>query len=466
MKLNVFREYDIRGIVGSELQLETMNKLAAAIITFLKQHYPLTTSILIARDARVHSQPIHDIFVTTALNLGFNIVDLGVVPTPLMYFAVHTLGNPAAICITASHNPKEYNGIKIWGVAGALIQEIKNIFISEKFIEPTGKKGFLSSVDVVSAYCKYIKDRFPMLIGKDVNAVMDLGNGAACTIVPRLVNEMNLGNVEFIFDELDGTFPNHEPDPTVAEHMHVLAEKLRADSTKKVGLGFDGDCDRMNPMTLQGKLIAGDHLLALYADEVLKNHPGAGVVCDIKSSGALIDVVKKNGGTAIISPSGHSHIKRAMKEHNAALGGELSCHFFFNDTFFGFDDGIYAAFRLLQILEYSGKTVDQLIDAIPQKVSSPEYRIQCSSDEQKVAIVEHVRGILDAYPELELVTIDGIRAHMPEGWGLVRASNTQPVICLRFESDNKDGLEKIKTFFAGMLTPYFSHEELRSHIGL
>ena len=281
-----------------------------------------------------------------------------------------------------------------------------------------------------------------------------------------LIELMGWQNATLLFDEVDGTFPNHEPDPTVGEHMHVMAQMLQDNQQYHVGIGLDGDCDRMDPMTKEGLVVPGDHLLALFAQDVAKAHPGATVVCDIKSSGSLIDVLNALGAKACVAPSGHSHIKSAMKEHKALLAGELSCHFFFHDRYFGYDDGIYAGLRLIEILHASGKTLTQLLAQIPQKVSSPEIRIACKNDSDKQGIVSDVKKIFAARSDLELITIDGIRAHMSYGWGLLRASNTQPVICLRFESDDSAGLDRVKNDFYQLLLPYFDEQFLRSKIEL
>jgi phosphomannomutase/phosphoglucomutase len=246
--------------------------------------------------------------------------------------------------------------------------------------------------------------------------------------------------------------------------MQDVKKILAEDPLFKVGLGFDGDCDRMNPMTKTGELVAGDKILALYAQKTLKDFPGAPIVFDIKSSSSLIELLTKWGAQPCISPSGHSLIKKAIGEHNAKLAGELSCHFFFNDRYFGYDDGIYAALRLFEILAQTNKSLEELLSIVPPKISSPEIRIKCSSDAQKVAIVDHVKQLFAARKDAELLTIDGIRASMSYGWGLLRASNTQPVICLRFESTTKEGFSHVKKDFYQALLPHFDEKLLKEHL--
>ncbi len=466
MQENIFREYDIRGIVGTELQIETCYDLGKAIASYLSRKHPGSTSFIVGRDGRLHSAALYEEITRAITDLGFDVIDLGVCPTPVVYFAVNRLNIPTALMITASHNPGEYNGVKMWGVSGEQIATIKQLFFTKDFIAPAATKGTIQHNAMLATYIDYLASLFPHLKGIAINAIIDCGNGAGSIVMDPLIKLMGWHNATLLFGEVDGTFPNHEPDPTVAEHMHVMAQMLHNDKSYHVGIGLDGDCDRMDPMTSEGVVVPGDHLLALFARDVAKTHPGATVVCDIKSSGSLIDVLTILGAKACVAPSGHSHIKNAMKKHNAMLAGELSCHFFFHDRYFGYDDGIYASLRLIEILHTSGKTLTELLAEIPQKISSPEIRIACKNDNDKQDIVNNIKKVFAARTDLELITIDGIRAHMSYGWGLLRASNTQPVICLRFESDNTDGLSRIKNDFYQLLLPYFDEQLLRNKIEL
>jgi phosphomannomutase/phosphoglucomutase len=465
MKPNIFREYDIRGIVDDELLIEKTYDLACAIATFLKQKTPENNRVVIGRDGRTHSLAIQRNVVKALCDCGFDVIDVGLVPTPAVYFAVHHLHIPAGLVITASHNPKQYNGIKIWGAWGAQIQTIRKIY-EEGTFTLSATQGKVQTYAISEPYIDFLVDHFSYLKSSPVRAVIDCGNGSAGAIVPSLVKRMKWEHVKLLFEEVDGTFPYHEADPTLPENMTYVAQALRDDPSLEVGMGLDGDADRMNPMTRQGELVAGDKVLALFARKVLQKHPGAVVVCDIKSSGSLLDVIKQWGGKPCIAPSGYANIHKAMVDNGALLSGELSCHFSFHDRYFGYDDGIYALLRIIELLHESQQPLDELLKVIPSKVSSPEFRIACASDADKSKIVDRIKQVFAARTDLELITIDGVRAHMTYGWGLVRASNTQPVICLRFESDTNEGLAQVKNDFYVLLKDYFNEQFLKEKIEL
>ncbi len=467
MKSNIFREYDIRGIVNNELIVSEVYDLGKAILTHLHGRYPDITRVIIGRDGRTHSSDIHTELVRAAINLGFDVIDIDVVPTPTLYFAVKTLPEAHGLQITASHNPKEYNGIKIWGAWGAHIQDIRQIFESKKFLTPLKDScGRVIQHDALTEYIAYLVDHFSDLKNKTINAVIDCGNAPGGLVFPRLVKAMGWKNVQLLFTELDGTFPNHEADPTVAENMTFVQQALTDNSSLQVGIGLDGDCDRMSPMTKSGVLVAGDKLLALFAQDVLQQSPHAAIVCDIKSSSSLFELLTTWKATYHLSPSGHSLIKEAMITHEALLAGELSCHFFFKDRYFGYDDGIYAGCRLLDILDKTQKSLESLLSIFPHKESSPEIRIGCRNEEEKGIIVNAVRKIFVDRKDAEIISIDGIRAEMSYGWGLVRASNTQPVVSLRFESNSPEGLIRVKNDFYDILVPFFNPAELKEKIGI
>jgi len=463
MQDNIFREYDIRGIVGKELIIDETYDLGKAIITLLKQEKPNFSTIVIGKDGRSHSRPICDNMIKAATDLGINVIDIGLVPTPVLYFASQFFKTPAAVIITASHNPKEYNGIKIHGIWGEKIQKIKSLFHEKNFYHNTSnKKGSIKTYDMIKDYIDFLANQFPHLKNKPLNAVIDCGNGCAGTVLPRLIEKMQWSKVTLLFPKVDGTFPNHEADPTIAKNMRFVKEELTQNQSLEIGLGFDGDCDRMNPMTKKGYLVPGDKMLALYAQKVLKKHPGATIVFDIKSSSSLIELLEQWKAHPVISPSGHSIIKEALVRNNALLAGELSCHFFFKDRYFGYDDGIYAALRLFEILGETDKTLDELLTIFPKKVNTQEIRLACNNESEKKEIVEHVKNIFAARTDVDIITIDGIRAQMNYGWGLVRASNTQMVISLRFESTSLQGHKQVKQDFYHALTPYFDNKKLRN----
>ncbi len=466
MKKNIFRQYDIRGIVGSELIIEHVYELTQIIATYLLKKHPGEKKIIVGRDGRLHSPAIHEQLVLALVDMGLDVIDVGLVPTPIVYFAVQYHKTPLAVVITASHNPSAYNGIKMWGVFGEQIQEICRLYEAQTPIKTADSKGTVHNAPIVNTYIRYIKNQFAHLVDSPIKAVVDCGNGSTGAVIPLLIKEMGWKNIKLLCADVDGTFPHHEADPTVPENMVMVAQELQTDHSYSLGLGFDGDGDRMNPMTKDGSLIAGDKVLALFAYGILQNIPNAAVVCDIKSSGGLIDALKQWGGRACIAPSGTSNIKKSMKEHCAVLGGELSCHFFFNDRYFGYDDGIYAMCRLFELLATTQKTFEALLELIPSKISSPEFRIACDSDEIKESIINDVKKYFAVKKDSELITIDGIRAHMNYGWGLARASNTQPVICLRFESDSQDGLTRVKNDFFTSLKTHFDEQTLRKSIEL
>lgn len=364
--------------------------------------------------------------------------------------------------ITASHNPKEYNGIKIclgkktvWGVQ---VKEIRQLFKERKRIGAL-RKGTVTTYDSVTAYIAWIANHFAQLKNMQLSAVVDCGNGAAAVVLPRLVEAMGWKHVDLLCATVDGTYPNHEADPVKMENM-VEVMRVLEQTDISVGIGLDGDADRMAAMTKKGPcLVPGDQLLALFAKYVVQENPGAAVVVDIKSSSGLLDLLQQWGAKTCISPAGHAIIKDQMSQHKAILGGELSCHFFFHDCYFGYDDGIYAMMRLFQILERSGQSLDQLLEFFPRKCSTPERYIPCA-DDKKAEIIAVVKNAFQQRPHVAMVTIDGVRVHMEYGWGLIRASNTQPALTLRFESDTSQGLDRIQKDFFDILSPHADAEYL------
>lgn len=467
MKSVIFREYDIRGIVGTEITWENINNLTKAIVTYFIKTKPNINRISVGMDGRIHSPLIKEKIIETLLSYGIDVIDIGLCPTPLMYFSLFNHDIDAGLIVTASHNPKEYNGIKIcldkksvWGIQ---IQEIRKIYENKEFNEPSlSKKGIIKNLDIIANYISWIKKEFNHLIGKDIKAIIDCGNGTAGSVLPILIKEMNWKNTMLLFPEIDGNFPNHEPDPTVEKNVKEIKKQLE-EKKDYIGIGLDGDCDRMSALTEDGYLIPGDKLLSIFSKPILSKNPGASIVFDIKSSCGLIEKLNELGAKCCISPSGHSIIKEQMFLNKALLAGELSCHFFFNDKYFGYDDGIYAMLRLFEILHETNKSLKELLLDFPKKLSSPEYRIACNESDKEI-IVSNVREFFKNKQPHELITIDGVRAHMKYGWGLARASNTQPVICLRFESETYDGLSQIKNDFLSALSKNFRKEDLENEL--
>ncbi len=467
MKDTIFRVYDIRGKVGSELIIDDVYDLASAIVYHFSQQNPDIKTFAIAMDGRTHSPAIKEEVCRAIIDSGLDVFFVGTCPSPVLYFAMYTAPVDAGIMITASHNPGEYNGLKLClgkgTVWGGQIEEIKRLFHEKKRVN-SGRKGAYAEYEIIDRYIDWMVNHFYHLVGSDISVMIDCGNGAAGTVLPQLVDAMKWKNVKLLYPEVDGTYPHHEADPTVEKNMQDLKKILQKEDFD-FGLGLDGDCDRMAPMTKDGFLVPGDQLLAVFAQELLKEQPGAAVVFDIKSSGGLVELIESWGAKPCMSPSGHSIIKREMKKNNALLAGELSCHFVFKDRHFGFDDGIYAMLRLFEIVENSGKTVSQLISVFPKKVSSPEMRISCDED-VKWDIVDGVKSVLAKREDIEMITIDGVRATMDYGWGILRASNTQSVVCLRFESDSSRGLHQVKEDFFHAMKPYFDDELLKKEMNL
>ncbi|MCB9493686.1 MAG: phosphomannomutase/phosphoglucomutase [Epsilonproteobacteria bacterium] len=466
MKSVIFRLYDIRGIVDQELIIDQVYDLARAIVTKIKHKHQGIKQVIVGRDGRSHSSLIHRHVCNAIIDSGLDVIDIGICPTPIVYFAVHVLDIPTGLVITASHNPKEYNGIKMWGIAGPQIQEIRTIFEEKTFTPLADNKGSIIDKPMIDDYIAYLVEQFPHLVGNNIGCVIDCGNATGSTVLPKLVTAMKWKNVKLLYDQLDGDFPHHHPDPTLPENMQDVAQALTTDSSLELGAGLDGDCDRMNPMTKNGTLIPGDKVLALFAKKVIQDIPGAGIVLDIKGSASIMKLLQEWGGKAHMAPSGHTMIKQAMAEQKALLGGELSCHFFFHDRYFGYDDGIYSILRLFEIIQQENKPLEKLLELLPDTLNSPEFRIECEGEENKAKIVDHVKSVFAARNDADLITIDGVKAHTPYGWGLVRASNTQPVISLRFEAENEQNLKQIKQDFVDALTPYYDSNELREKFEL
>jgi phosphomannomutase/phosphoglucomutase len=462
---SVFKEYDIRGKVGEELSLAEMYDLARSIAYYFIHNNPSVKTVAVGMDGRIHSPQIKEQVCNALCDSGLDVLFLGLCPSPALYFAMHTLPVEAGIMITASHNPKEYNGLKICLgkhlVYGPEIKEIGKLFKERKKIEKTAC-GKISEYPIVEPYINWLADHFANLKGMKLSVVVDCGNAVAGAVFPQLIKKMNWPHVQLLYEEVDGNYPHHTADPVVEKNM-LDVKKVLADTDNEFGIGLDGDCDRMAAMTKKGYLLPGDRLLALFAKDIVEENPGAAVVFDIKASSGLIDLLERWGANKVMTKTGHAFIKKAMQESKALLGGELSCHFFFNDRYFGFDDGIYAALRLFELLDKSGKSLDELITIFPQRYSSPEIRIPCSPEKMGM-IIDQLKNSFAQRNDTELITIDGVRAVMPYGWGIVRTSNTQPVLSMRFESDSSQGLKQVKNDFLTILRSYFDEDLLLREI--
>ena len=449
MNPQIFREYDIRGIADRELTDEVVRAVGRAFGQRVRERGQ--SLVAVGRDVRLSSGRIRAALIEGLRDQGANVVDVGVVPTPALYFAVQYLKSDAGVMVTGSHNPIEYNGLKlsdgVQSLHGAEIQELRGRAASAGVLAARG------TVQEISVEENYISDLIARLgpVGP-IKVVCDPGNGAASILGPRLLRAIGC-QVDAIFAEPDGRFPNHLPDPTVPALMHSLMERV-ASTQADVGIGFDGDADRVGAVDEKGRLLYGDQVLGLYAADVLAKRPGSPIVFEVKCSQGLVEWVEQNGGKPIMWKAGHSLIKAKMRETNAPLGGEMSGHMFFADEFYGYDDALYAAGRLLRIMAGArGVPLSSLVDALPQSryVSTPEIRLDCT-EAAKFGIVDKVREYFRI--RHEVLDVDGVRVQFGDGWGLIRASNTQPVLVVRFEARSPERLQAISREVYEVLARY------------
>jgi phosphomannomutase/phosphoglucomutase len=438
MNENIFREYDIRGVVDKDLTDETVYDLARAIGTFLRAHGASNASV--GRDARESSPRFRDIIIRGLNETGCDVMDVGMVPTPVLYYTLFTQGVDSGVMITGSHNPPDNNGFKIClgksTIFGEQIGEIKGIALSRKFESGQGKK---QERDVNHAYQEYIRSNV-RLGPRKLRVVVDAGNGMGGFIGAPLYKDLGCEVIE-LFCEPDSNFPNHHPDPTVVENMRFAINAVR-EHKADLAIAFDGDADRIGVVDEAGRIIWGDQLMIIFARHILKERPGATIIGEVKSSQAMYDDIRRQGGNAIMWKVGHSPIKAKMKETHAAMAGEMSGHLFFADRYFGYDDAIYAGARLIEILSNTDEPLSAQLAGVPRMFNTPEIRVDCP-DEKKFDVV---RRLTEEFKKThEVIDIDGARILFENGWGLVRASNTQPVIVMRFEADSKEHLEEIQS---------------------
>ena len=427
LKPTIFREYDIRGIADVEMPSPDVQLLGKAMGTYLQT---IGRDLNLGRDVRLSGQRLHDALLAGILSTGCNVTDLGVIPTPLLYYSVHHLKNDGGVMITGSHNPADYNGFKTMAgkttIFGEEIQKIRRIMESGEYAIGQGK---VTTYDIVTPYVNEIAKQFQDL-ARRVRVVFDAGNGTAGPVMKRLLDRLNMEAVELFF-EPDGNFPNHHPDPTVPENLVHLSRAVR-EHKADFGIAFDGDTDRIGAVDENGEVVYGDMLLLIYAREILTRKPGSTFIGEVKCSQVMYDELARLGGNPIMYKTGHSLIKSKMKQEHAELAGEMSGHMFFGDRYYGYDDAIYAACRLIEIVARSGKALSAQMAGLPKLVSTPELRLDCP-DDKKFAIVNN---LVERFKKShKTVDVDGIRVIFEKGWGLVRASNTQPVLVMRFEAE-------------------------------
>jgi phosphomannomutase / phosphoglucomutase len=439
----IFRQYDIRGIAGKDMTEQDVVLIGKGIGTYLAQQGH--RYVAVGRDCRLTSDAYTERLIEGLTATGCRVVDIGICPTPMTYFAIRHLDTQGSVMVTASHNPPEYNGFKICSgvdsVFGEQIQEIRKIIEKEAFARG---EGSVDSYEIMPDYIEYVLDNIelksPLRVG------IDAGNGTGgLTAVPIIEN---LGcEVHELYTEMDGTFPNHEADPTVPANMADLIALVK-EKRLDVGLAFDGDADRLGVVDADGTLVYGDQLMILFSREILTRKPGSVFVSEVKCSQTMYDDIEKHGGVPVMWKTGHSMIKKKMKEVNAEMAGEMSGHLFFADRYFGYDDAVYAACRLLEILADRKQTIGQLLADVPVTFNTPEIRMECP-DAVKFELVGRVTEYFRSRERV--IDIDGVRVLFDGGWGLVRASNTQPALVLRFEALSQKRLAQIQAEVEGVL---------------
>ncbi len=451
----------MRGIVGKDLTSDVAESIGRAYGTMARQRGCRTVAL--GRDGRLTSPELRDRVLAGITAAGVNVVDIGICPTPLLYFALYELPVDGGVMVTGSHNAAEYNGFKMCLEKTALHGE--EIQALERLIEAgtyASGSGTVSTATVIPAYLRHLKEHFTGVDGTGMHVAVDCGNGVASLVAKAALEQLGC-RVTGLYDDLDGRFPNHHPDPTVVENLQDLIQAVRHHRAD-AGIAYDGDADRIGTVDEQGNIVWGDRLLLIFARELLKDRPGSTVISDVKASQCLYDDIRARGGNGIMWKTGHSVMKAKMKEENAALAGEMSGHMFFADRYFGYDDAIYASCRLIEILSKTQAPFSSLLADLPPTQVTPEIRVECS-DDIKFQVVDALRNRLietagqkyahnAGHPRLgirEVVTLDGVRVSFDDGWGLIRASNTQPALVLRFEATTTEQLQAIRTYLEGEL---------------
>ena len=449
----IFREYDIRGKVAEDFPSEVVVSLGKAFGTLVKRSGG--REIAISGDIRLTTPDLINFFKEGVLSTGVDVINIGIVPTPVNYFSLFELDVAASVQITGSHNPPEFNGFKLSlhkkPVYGDQIQLIKNFILN---LDYDNGEGSETRYKLLPKYAEMIQSKIS--INKKMKVVMDCGNAAAAINAPSIFKDLGV-ELKELFCEPDGTFPNHHPDPTVEENLKDLISEIK-NGDYDLGIAFDGDADRLGVVDETGDIIWADQLLAILLSDVIEE--GDEVIFDVKCSQALEDVISELGGRPVMWKTGHSLIKNKMAENNCKIGGEMSGHIFFADDYFGYDDAIYVAGRLIQMLSNTEKTLSELKSVIPKYISTPEIRLEAESDEKKFEIAKMAEDYFSK--NYDCITVDGVRDKFKEGWGLVRASNTQPVIVCRFEGDTIDNMNKIQSIILDKLKE-FGNLKIGSH---
>jgi len=442
----IFREYDIRGIAGTDMDGDGVRAIGRGIGSYLIRRG--CTRITVGRDCRLTSDDYGRRVIEGLTATGCHVTDIGVCTTPISYFSIRHLEKEGAVMVTASHNPPEYNGFKVClgtdSVYGEALQEIYRIIAEGRFEQG---EGSVTTYDILPDYIGYLTGS--LSLARPLRVGVDAGNGTAGPVAVPIFEKLGC-EVTGLYCDMDGTFPNHEADPTVLTNMSDLVALVK-NRKLDVGIGFDGDGDRIGVVDHAGNLVFGDKLMIIFAREILSRKPGAVFISEVKCSKTMYDDIEQHGGRAIMWKTGHSLIKQKMKEENADLAGEMSGHMFFSDRYLGYDDAVYAACRLLEILASTGKTIPELLAGVPETFSTPEIRVECP-DDIKFDVVAKVTEYFRARENV--IDIDGVRVLFDDGWGLVRASNTQPALVLRFEAVTEERLTEIRNLVESTLAKF------------
>ena len=441
---SIFREYDIRGIVPSQVNEASIRSISHAIAK--KCNDENINELALGRDGRLSGEKILNLLSKELQSIGINVVNVGIVTSPLLYFAAKQLPSKSGIMITGSHNPKNYNGFKMV-INDSPISGLEILSLLSN--KPIRKKDAGKEVYKKNLMDEYIEEVLSQSLKKPkkIKVVLDCGNGSAGEIAPKLIRSLGYEVIE-LYCDIDGNFPNHHPDPGQVENLQDLIQAVKENSAD-VGIAFDGDGDRLGVVTEKGDIIFPDQLMMIFAKDVLKNHPGREIIFDVKCTNLLRNIINEAGGIALMSPTGHFHIKNTLKKTNAPLAGEMSGHIFFNDQWHGFDDGHYSAFRLLEIMNSLDVPLSSILNQLPKAFSTPELNINVEEEKKFEIIKDFVNKA--KFEGGSKVTIDGLRVDFDDGWGLIRASNTTPKLVLRFEAKTPSRLKEIKNIFLNQL---------------
>jgi phosphomannomutase/phosphoglucomutase len=441
--MSIFRAYDIRGIVGDTLTPRIVTEIGQAIGS--EAAAQRQQKVVVARDGRLSGTMLKQALIEGLQRAGRSVIDIGMVPTPLLYFATHELKTGSGVMLTGSHNPSNYNGLKMMiggdTLAGEKIQALKSRITTGNLLnEPTND---LENLDIRQIYLQRILQ--DVKLARSFKIVIDCGNGVGGVIAPELLQQLGCEVIP-LFCEVDGHFPNHHPDPSKPANLQTLIETVQAQQAD-FGLAFDGDADRLGVVDAQGKIVWADRQMMLYATDILQRHPGAEIIFDVKCTRHLAKVIEKQGGQATMWRTGHSPIKAKLKETGALLAGEMSGHIFFKERWYGFDDALYTAARLLEILAKDPRTPTEVFCSLPDAVNTPELNLNVARDGEHFELMQKILATFHFDASAQISTIDGLRVDFPRGWGLVRPSNTTPCLVIRFEAEDQAELERIQTQF-------------------